>query len=207
MGKICSGTHLGEGREFQSLLAASLMRRFEAIPEEEVYEKASRCFDLLLDVRECPDTAARISFLIGRPAALVQRSAEAIIDLVLFNRNNDPYASLGLPRYAGKAEVNRRWKRLIVLYHPDKYPNQREHYEEKAKKINEAYGEIRKEAGMHTSPDTVFYPSGKSPSRTEAAPYRRYLKHVPTVILALVIFIAVVSVLFFINAVKDTGHY
>lgn len=207
MDKASIGAKKKAGREFQLLLTASLISRFETISEEEVYEKASRCFDSLLDARESSEVARRISLLIDKSASSVQHSAGAIIDLLLFNKKYDPYMSLGLPRFAYKSEVSRRWRRLIVLYHPDKYPNQREYYEEKAKKINEAYDEIRKETDVQTSPETFMYPFRAGPSHTEAALYRRYLKHVPTFILALVIFIALVSVVFFISIMTNVGHY
>ncbi len=207
MGTASSGTPKKEGREFQSLLAASLISRFEKISEEEVYEKASRCFDFLLDVWESPETAKRLALLIDRGISSVQHSVGAVIDLLLFNRNNDPYVSLGLPRYAGKSEVKCRWKRLIVMYHPDKYPNQREYYEEKAKKINEAYEEIRKISAAHTLHESAAYAAGVNTPLTRAVHYPKYLKHVPTIILALVILIALVSILFFINTMKDIGNY
>ncbi len=194
-----SGTPKKAGREFQSLVAASLISRFEKISDEEVYEKASRCFDFLLDVRESPEAAKRLALLIDRTIPSLQHAAGEVIDLLLFNKVNDPYVTLGLPRYAGKSEVKERWKRLIVLYHPDKYPNQRE-YEERAKKINEAYEEIQKVAGIRKSRDIVNYSSEANPPRTGTGLYHRYLKRVPTFILALVIFIAVLSVLLFINS-------
>ncbi|MDA8242452.1 MAG: J domain-containing protein [Nitrospiraceae bacterium] len=194
-----SGTPKKEGREFQSLLAASLISRFEKISDEEVYDKASRCFDFLLDVRESREAAKKLALLTDRAIPSLQQAAGSVIDRLLFNRNNDPYVSLGLPPYAGKSEAKDRWKRLIVLYHPDKYPNQRE-YEERAKKINEAYEEIRKEAKMCNSRDIVTHTSMANPLQSETALYRRHLKRVPTFTLALAIFIVVLSILLFINA-------
>jgi hypothetical protein len=143
--------------------------------------------------------------MIDRQVTFVQNSAAAIIDHLLFNKKNDPYLSLGLPRYAGKAEVNRRWKRLIVLYHPDKYPDQKE-YEEKAKKINEAYDEIRKikeNAAWYKPVNSVY---GDSLPKADAAHYAKYLRYLPLFILVLTIFMAVISILFFLKTIKDDRH-
>jgi len=192
-------------KEFQLLLAAGRILRYETISREDVYEKALNCFEGLLDIRDSLDTAKKISAMIDRQVTIVQKSAEAITDLLLFNKNNDPYLSIGFPGYAGKDEVNRRWKRLIVLCHPDKYPDQKE-YEEKAKKLNEAYDQIRK-TKKHAIPynpiNDVFR---DSLPKSDTVHYARYLKYVPTIILALTIFMAVISILLFFKAVKDDRH-
>ncbi len=188
------------------LLAAGLIARFGRLSDKETYEKASRCFDILLDARESPEAARRISRLIDREMSSVQHSAGTVIDHLLFNQANDPYVCLGLPRYAGRSEVTRRWKRLIVSYHPDKYPNQRE-YEERAKKINEAYGEICKNSAAHTFREAASRVVSANAQATRAVHHRKYLKHVPIFILALVIFLAVACVVLFISSVKYAGNY
>lgn len=192
-------------KDFQLLLAAGLILRYETISQEDIYEKASKCFEGLLDIRDSLDTAKKISAMIDRQATAVQKSAETITDLLLFNKNNDPYLSIGFPGHAGKDEVNRRWKRLIVLNHPDRYPNQKE-YEEKAKKLNEAYDKIRKtkEHAIPCRPINNILRNGLPKADTRH--YARYLKYVPTIILALTIFFAVISVLLFLKTVKDDRH-
>jgi len=202
VGIYLNGSHKTGESEFQLLLAAGLLRRFETISREDFQEKALKCFEGLLDIRESEDSATKVSSLIERQATDVQKSAEAIIDHLLFNKNNDPYLSLGLPKHAGEVEVNRRWRRLIVLYHPDRYPDNKE-YEEKAKKLNEAYAQIRKakEHVVWYGPiNDVFR---DSPPKADAVHHARYLRYLPTLILALTIFIALISILLFFKAVKD----
>ena len=67
---------------------------------------------------------------VGQAAAGVERAARAI----------DPYAILGLPRGASLEDVERRYKQLSQIYHPDKKGG----YEEAMKLLNNAYEAIKK---------------------------------------------------------------
>lgn len=67
---------------------------------------------------------------IGQAAAGAERAARAI----------DPYTILGLPHSASLEEVERRYKRLSQIYHPDKEGG----YEEAMKLLNNAYQQIKK---------------------------------------------------------------
>ncbi len=201
MGNYHGGAHKAGEDEFQLILAAGLIRGFALIPPEEMYEKAVPCFESLLEIKESRDVASKVSSLIDGTAASVQKTAEAIVDRLLFNSTNNPLLSLGLPGYAGKAEAAQRWRRLIVLYHPDKYPGQKE-YEERAKRINEAYREIQTLCGNNSRP----WPggvNGRLPPAINTLHYSRYLRRMPAFILALAILMAVLSVLFFVRTMQD----
>lgn len=50
---------------------------------------------------------------------------------------NDYYAILGVPRHASEADIKRAYRKLVVLYHPDK--NRDPMADDKIKAINEAY--------------------------------------------------------------------
>jgi hypothetical protein len=101
------------------LKTSTLIRRFrEQCPVKEIYDKAVRCYDTLIDSIERPDISRKISGLLNVPAVTVKEHAESVINILLFNKENDPYLSLGLERTASFSEVHKRWKRLIVLYHP-----------------------------------------------------------------------------------------
>jgi hypothetical protein len=212
MADLYKGAHSDGDREFNSLVAAGLVCGFRQNSPPEVYEKALKCFDVLLDVLEDSGTAGKISAMIDSPAAAVRESVLTIIDLLLFNAGNDPYMSLCLPRYAGEDQVNRRWKRLIVSYHPDKYPGRRE-YEERAKRINEAYETIQKAGeGFHVdealrtiikrNADYTYLNDEilKQFSGRETSPSYKYLRRLPAVILVSSLFIAIISILLFIYA-------
>lgn len=65
---------------------------------------------------------------IGEATASIERAARAI----------DPYAVLGLPHSAPLKDVERRYRQLSQIYHPDKEGG----YEEAMKLLNNAYEEI-----------------------------------------------------------------
>lgn len=208
-----SKSHSNRGaHELDMLVTAGLICNFQQGSRKEVYGKAGKCFDVLLDILEDEDAARRVSGIIGSPAASVRDSAQAIIDLLLFNPENDPYVTLCLPRYARGEEIGRRRKRLISLYHPDKYPDLPE-YEERAKKINEAYGKIQ-EMGedldvddtvreiIKRNEDYVFLKEEMSRylAKRKKSVFYRHLRVLPRVILICSFLVSVISLLLFICA-------
>ena len=70
---------------------------------------------------------------IGQAAAGVERVARAV----------DPYAILGLPHSASPEEVERRYRQLSQIYHPDKEGG----YEGAMKLLNNAYEQIKGHRG------------------------------------------------------------
>ena len=56
----------------------------------------------------------------------------------------DAYAILGLPQTASREEVKRNYRRLAVVFHPDKTGTG---YDEAMKLLNKAYQRIEKEKG------------------------------------------------------------
>ena len=63
-----------------------------------------------------------------------------------FNPENNFYITLGLPESASQDEVRERWKRLMLLYHPDRQTGKEEWVSERAKKVNEAYSTLKDES-------------------------------------------------------------
>lgn len=190
------------GRKARLLCAVRLISGFGTrYSAHALYEMALSCYDLLLDMIEDPGVAGELSASVHMPSNEIQASAEGIIDHLLFNPKNDPYIVLGLQGNVSAAEVTRRWKRLIILYHPDRYPNQK-NYEERAKKINQAYAEIQrmKERGIHHEAIKIV----KRPSfpTTNKIHYFRYMKRLPAVIIAAAILAAIISMLLFVSKIK-----
>lgn len=207
------GRGYGNGdRELNSLVAAGLISGFEESSPGEIYEKALKCFDVLMDVLEDSTTAKKISALMNISAESVKASAQAIIDLLLFNPGNDPYVSLSLPRHARDDQVSRRWKRLIFFYHPDRYSERLPRFDERAKRINEAYEEIRRMGEVSLVDGLSSTATAKSAeypyrnmqfmglSRKNVAFPRKYLRRLPVVILVFSLLMTVVSILLFIYA-------
>jgi len=56
------------------------------------------------------------------------------------NHRRDYYAVLGVARDAGEQELKSAYRKLALLHHPDRNPNNKEEAEERFKEITEAYG-------------------------------------------------------------------
>ena len=196
-----------DNRKIRLLATATLMRRFhERCLATEIYEKATRSYETLLDTIGKEHTSREIATLLDIPETAIKKYAEAIIDILLFNKENDPYLSFGLTRGASFSEVNRRWKSLIVLYHPDRYLH-KQLYEEKAKKINEIYEELQRiqKQQINSSPYNMIKELSL-PSTTKIF-HGTYFKYLPYIIIVLAIIIAMFSLLlFFFNFSVTTAY-
>jgi len=71
--------------------------------------------------------------------------ASFVISKMHFNPENNYYITLGLPQHATPEELSRRWKKFMLLYHPDKQVGNEEWVSERAKKVNEAYTALKDE--------------------------------------------------------------
>jgi DnaJ-domain-containing protein 1 len=191
-------------RSSRMLAAAAAIARFkDGRSLDDGTGNDSNIYETLLDIVGDSHTALEICRLLSIPEAKVRSYAGEIIDLLLFNKANDPYVSLGLPRDTPVAAVNRRWKSLLLLYHPDKYSNQKD-YEERAKRINESYERIRSAKGHVASPEPVSLKKVKVTSRagTERIRLLRRLRYLPDLLLALAVITALISALIFIGILR-----
>jgi hypothetical protein len=183
---------------------ASLINKFiEGCPIDEVYKKSTDCFDILLDLIEKPEVGVEISRLIKQPQRNIAMAAQKILNLILFNEKNNPFLSFGLSKNATSEEVKKRWKRLLVIYHPDRMSNQKG-YGEIAKKINQVYREIEglknkipqdygkevvaKKEKKIIEKEEINYPSIRYF-------YPEYLKYLPTFIIITAIAVAIFTII------------
>ncbi|MBA4372669.1 MAG: hypothetical protein C0402_07365 [Thermodesulfovibrio sp.] len=198
MGKLSNSAYRTRDREYNLLLASGLLCSYGRSTPDELYRKAIKCFEVLIDILEDTATAEHIAALTGRPATAVQDSARTIIDLLLFNKGADPSVSLGLPENTDRAEATRRWKRLMVLYHPDRYPDNHE-YEEKAKKINEAHEKLQQGGGkrVYALPDQTA--AWSEPPGLPLSDSGGVSRRVPVFVLALALFVLVITLWLFIS--------
>jgi len=141
----------------------------------------------------------------------VKEIAETIINNLLFNKEGDPFLSLGLHENTVQERLNKRWKRVLKLYHPDRFFNQKE-YEEKAKKINEVYNEAtgllsrRLSLNRATAAKTQAYDFSEILNETMKAEgtfsnkYYKYSRYIPVFITIVTFSVAVVfTVIFYVN--------
>ena len=196
-----------DNRKIRVLATATLMRRFhEQCPTNEIYEKATRSYETLIDTIEKKHTAKEIATLLDIPEITIKRYAEAIIDILLFNKENDPYLSFGLTRGASFSEVNRRWKSLIVLYHPDRNLD-KQLFEDRARKINGIYEEILRLQKQKLYPRSLNNIIEVSLPRNDKLIHEKYFKYIPHIIIVLAMIIAILSlILFFFNFSVTTTY-
>ncbi len=107
-----------------------------------VYSSAVKCFDIHLQVLEKTSYAQELARLANIHPRALRLCSLKIVDLLLYNTRNDPFLSLGLPRNADEDAIHRRWKRLLVLFHPDR-PAPGMLNVTRTKTINVAYQSIR----------------------------------------------------------------
>lgn len=193
-----------EDRNLEVLMTAGLIQRFaERRSIDEIYRRGIGCYEVLLDVIEKPEVTRKVAEFAKKSLETTRADALKIVGLLLFNRGNNPFLSLGLPDDAEESEIKKRWKRLLMLYHPDRAFNQKG-YEEIAKKINQAYEKIaelkekrayneksakEQQKSVHiTMPRISSFPASKS----------KYLQYLPSIILVIVIFLAILSITLFI---------
>lgn len=173
----------------------------EGRPPKELYDLIFDGYDGLIEIFGNPRRAEEASRVLGIAPSSVRKYAGRLIDFLLFNPENNPYVSLGLPGFGSFDEVTRRWKRLLLLYHPDRSSREEAGLEERAKKINDSYGKIRL---LRASPAPPEVRINKMPVRrphpeTIRIHRFKYLKYLPHIILAIVVLIAILSAALFFS--------
>lgn len=189
-----------------TIATADILYKYHArYPARELYEGAVNTYEQLLAIAEHADAAKEISLILNIPASRLQEYAARIMDLLLSDRTISPSMSLGLPEQGSLEETARRWKRLVILNHPDRHRGQHI-YEEKTKLINEAYERILSAQKNAIPPVTLNPLQNLSPVRTYRVRRFRYLRHVPAFIVSAAAIIALMTLLFFIwRVLSHTG--
>lgn len=166
----------------------------------EIYGQIIANYEKLLGIMEDPETASELAKLMDLPAEQIKEIADSIITRLLFNKSRDPFISLGLRHDSSLPEAHHRWKRLIVLYHPDRQKDSGMP-DDRAKRINEAFAELswKKRDGSGAENNISNIVRGETAGRTvraedkaaiRKASFRR-AKYIPFVILGLTVMLAI----------------
>jgi curved DNA-binding protein CbpA len=102
---------------------------------------AVRFSDALISMLNGTNDAQRFLSSRGISTEYVQENVGAVFTRLHLNRDHDHYLTLALPRYASDAQIHRRWKELMRIYHPDRNSNADAAL--CAKRINEAYSVLK----------------------------------------------------------------
>ena len=132
--------------------------------------QAVRYSDALIDMLNEAGTVRKFLSEKGISAEYVRKRVRDIFTRLHFNPENDYYLTLFLPRSASLGQIHKRWKELMLIYHPDR--NSSDDAARCAKQINAAYDilknpEKKREYDMRTmmTGDTYLRPLPKRASR------------------------------------------
>jgi len=183
-------------RRIRILSAAGLIAGFYSGSSiRAIYASVVTHYETLLSILEDPETAAEVSRMMGLPVERIKDITEAIIVRLIFNKSNDPFVSLGLKHNVSQQEAHKRWKRLIMLYHPDKQKGPGIQ-DDKAKRINEAFTKVNKITkegvpGMEINIAGIVKGRAKADGRAEInREYFQPARYIPKVILVSVVLLA-----------------
>ncbi len=129
-------------REALSIITAS----YAGASPDRIYREAIRCFESLIEISTGADAISEFALHKGIDLKYLVDGANFVISKLHFNDENDYYLTLGLARTATQEEIHGRWKRLMLLYHPDRHGVNTDWVTERAKKVNEAYSVLKDEA-------------------------------------------------------------
>ncbi len=153
---------------------ARIINRFRLSSDpSHMYGQLIQNYDLLLELIENEHNIIKLALLTEMPLSKVRQSLYTMVDSLLFNKNKDPYISLGLKGIEDNSIVTKRWRHLIILFHPDRYPGSNI-YEERAKRVNEAYEEIRKSGIKKTECVKIYARQSNTVKYT--VPTRQHIK-------------------------------
>ncbi|MEH2072247.1 MAG: DnaJ domain-containing protein [Nostoc sp.] len=87
---------------------------------------------------------------------------------------NHAYEILGLEPGASPAQLKRAYRKLVKIWHPDRFfeQKQKQEAEEKIKKINAAYNKLKSE--YSSKPPTIANPSSSSPKNPTKVSVKRW---------------------------------
>lgn len=108
-----------------------------------LFAQAIHCFEGLMEISRGTDAVRDFARRNELDIKYLVDGANFVISKMHFNPEENFYVTLGLPMSAAPEEIRQRWKRLMLLYHPDIQTGEEEWVSERAKKVNEAYSTLK----------------------------------------------------------------
>ncbi len=122
-----------------------ITQSYQGVPPEKLFNEAIHCFDALIDISLQTENIRDFAQRKHLDNKYIVDGANFVISKMHFNTGSNHYITLGLPSTASSEMIRERWKRLMLLYHPDRQPGAEEWVSERAKKVNEAYNTLKDE--------------------------------------------------------------
>jgi curved DNA-binding protein CbpA len=136
-----------------------ITQSYQGVPPEKLYFEAIHCFDALIDISLNTENIRSFAQKKSLDLKYLVDGANFVISKMQFNPEKNHYITLGLSRTASGDTIRERWKRLMLLYHPDRQEGSEEWVSERAKKVNEAYNTLKDEVKRHTYDRQLQEPS------------------------------------------------
>jgi curved DNA-binding protein CbpA len=120
-----------------------IRRAYKGETPETVYRDATGCFDSLIEISHGGNEVRDFALRNEVDFKYLMDGANFVISMMHFNPENNYYVTLGISGIASQEEIRERWKKLMLLYHPDRQGEDKEWFSERAKKVNEAYSGLK----------------------------------------------------------------
>jgi hypothetical protein len=116
---------------------------YQGASADRLYHNAIGCFACLMEISH--NTEAIMTFARRHDIDLkyLVDGANFVISKMHFNPESNYYITLGLSQNVSQEEIRERWKKLMLLYHPDRHGGDDSWVSERAKKVNEAYSVLK----------------------------------------------------------------
>jgi hypothetical protein len=111
--------HRSEEEQLQKALGV-ITQSYEGVPPEKLYFEAIHCFDALIDISLNTENIRHFAQKKSLDLKYLVDGANFVISKMHFNPEKNHYITLGLSRTASSDTIRERWKRLMLLYHPDR---------------------------------------------------------------------------------------
>lgn len=120
-----------------------IIASYKGVSADRLYRDAISCFDCLIEISNNTDAILTFARRHNMDLKYLVDGANFVISNMHFNPENNYYITLGLSQNVSNEEIRERWKKLMLLYHPDRQGGDDSWVSERAKKINEAYSVMK----------------------------------------------------------------
>ena len=150
MDRQCYGEAAGEFSDEQLRSALAVIKAsYEGEPADRLFRQAVACFDCLIEISGNTSAIADFARRHDTDNKYLVDGANSVISRMLFNPEENYYTTLGLSPSSSPDEIRERWKKLMLLYHPDRQGGDESWVTERAKKVNEAYSVLKDSDKRH----------------------------------------------------------
>ena len=116
---------------------------YKGAPADRLYRDAIGCFECLIEISNNTDAILTFARRHDIDLKYLVDGANFVISKMHFNPESNYYITLGLSQNVSSEEIRERWKKLMLLYHPDRQGGDNSWVSERAKKVNEAYSILK----------------------------------------------------------------